>query len=173
MVEQLSLEEGYVVEEINFREEFLNDPSKDLFFPFKNERSQVNSVGIFEIIVSRKSIWVFLKLFLGAFLSYVLSCLVFLIPKSNFGSRIDLTIGAIFGSIGNKYFVESSTSMSQVMTKADMINNLVIFLVLVNVVLVIMQDNDKFDFGKFENSNFSLVFSVFTMLILTTLIIVV
>jgi len=106
-------------------------------------------------------------------LSYIISCLVFLIPKSNFGSRIDLTLGAIFGSVGNKYFVESATSMSQVLTKADLLNNLVIFLVLVNVVIVIMQDNDDIDFKRFENSKFSLIFSICTMIILSSIIILI
>ena len=153
----LSLEKGYSIDKINFREEFIQD-NKEVQF-FITDRKPVYSSGVFEVIISRSGGWLFIKLFLGAILSYIISCLVFLIPKENFGSRIDLTLGAIFGSIGNKYFVEASTSMAQVLTKADLINNLIIFLVLFNVIVVILQDNKKIDFGLFEKSSFSLAVS--------------
>ena len=156
----LSLEKGYSIDKINFREEFIQD-NKEVQF-FITDRKPVYSSGVFEVIISRSGGWLFIKLFLGAILSYIISCLVFLIPKENFGSRIDLTLGAIFGSIGNKYFVEASTSMAQVLTKADLINNLIIFLVLFNVIVVILQDNKKIDFGLFEKSSFSLAVSFFS-----------
>jgi hypothetical protein len=165
-----SLQTGFEIDDIQFKESFERQYQVNRFYP-DIYRRPVYSRGTFEIILSRSGGWLFFKLFLGAFLSYIISCLVFLIPKSNFGSRIDLTLGAIFGSVGNKYFVESATSMSQVLTKADLLNNLVIFLVLVNVVIVIMQDNDDIDFKRFENSKFSLIFSICTMIILSSIII--
>ena len=88
-------------------------------------------------------------------------------------TRIDLSVGAIFGAIGNKYFVESTTPAIQVLTKADLINNLVIVMVLFNVVLIIMQNNNKINFWKFEDSKFALTFSGLTMLISTLIIILI
>ena len=44
-------------------------------------------------------------------------------------------------------------------------------MVLFNVVLIIMQNNDKIKFWKFEDSKFALIFSGLTMLISTIIII--
>ena len=167
-----SLDEGYEVSGIDFEENFVEQNIKGYFFP-GIERNVVFSEGVFNVILKRKGGWLFFKLFVGAILSFILSCLVFLIPKDNFGSRIDLTLGAIFGSVGNKYFVESATTMTQVLTKADLINNLIVFLVMLNVVIVIMQDNDKLNFGKFEDSKFALVFSICIMVLSTSIILLI
>ena len=41
---------------------------------------------------------------LFSFLSFLISWIVFLIPVGEFDSRISLTVGGIFGAIGNRYF---------------------------------------------------------------------
>ena len=88
-------------------------------------------------------------------MAFIISWLVFTVHKTNFTSRIDLSVGAIFGAIGNKYFVESTTPAIQVLTKADIINNLVIFMVLINIIIIIIQNN-IINLGKFEDSKFLL-----------------
>ena len=106
-------------------------------------------------------------------MAFIMSLLVFKIPKTNFESRIDLSVGAIFGAIGNKYFVESTTSAVQVLTKADIINNLVILMVLFNVIIIIIQNNNKINFDKFYDSKFSFIFSAITLFVLTILTILI
>ena len=59
----------------------------------------------------------FSKLFLGSFLAFIISWLVFTVPKTDFGSRIDLSVGATFGAIGNKYFVSRQHLQSQCLLK--------------------------------------------------------
>ena len=53
--------------------------------------------------------------------------------------RISLNLGAIFGAIGNRYFVDSSLANIQVMTKSDVINYICIVLLVFNIVLIIVQ----------------------------------
>ena len=48
-------------------------------------------------------------------------------------------MGAIFGAIGNRYFVDSSLSNIQVMTKSDIINYICIALLIFNIIIIIVQ----------------------------------
>jgi tetratricopeptide (TPR) repeat protein len=166
------LKDGFQIEKITFKSSFEED-FKEINLSPTLTRKIINPIGVYEIIISRNGSWLFLKLFLGSFLAFVISWLVFTVPKTDFGSRIDLSVGAIFGAIGNKYFVESTTPAIQVLTKADIINNLVILMVLINVIIIIMQNNDNINFGKFEDSKFSFIFSGVTMVVLTFLTIII
>ena len=166
------LKDGFQIEKITFKNYFEEDFNEISLSPTLT-RKIVNPIGVYEIIISRNGSWLFLKLFLGSFLAFIISWLVFTVHKTNFTSRIDLSVGAIFGAIGNKYFVESTTPAIQVLTKADIINNLVIFMVLINIIIIIIQNNDNINLGKFEDSKFSFIFSGVTMLILTYLAIIV
>lgn len=166
------LKDGFKVEEITFQNDYTNGWDELNLSPTLT-RDIIYPIGTFNVIVSRSGSWLFFKLFIGSFLAFLISWVVFTVPKTDFGSRVDLSVGAIFGAIGNKYFVESTTPAIQVLTKADLINNLVIIMVLLNVVLIIMQNNAKINFWKFEDSKFALIFSGLTMLISTIIIILI
>jgi tetratricopeptide (TPR) repeat protein len=166
------LKDGFQIEKITFKT-FFEEDFNELSLSPTLTRKIINPIGVYEITISRNGSWLFVKLFLGSFLAFIISWLVFTVPKTDFGSRIDLSIGAIFGAIGNKYFVESTTPAIQVLTKADVINNLVIIMVLINVIIIIMQNNDNINFGKFEDSKFSFIFSGVTMVVLTLLSIII
>ena len=170
--EMKGLKDGFEIEEITFKNEYTNGWDELKLSPTLT-RNIIYPIGTFNVIISRSGSWLFFKLFIGSFLAFLISWVVFTVPKTDFGSRIDLSVGAIFGAIGNKYFVESTTPAIQVLTKADLINNLVIVMVLFNVVLIIMQNNNKINFWKFEDSKFALTFSGLTMLISTLIIILI
>ena len=72
-------------------------------------RELIYPVGVFEITVSRSGSFLFIKLFVGTFLAYIMSLFAFTIKKRNFASRIDVSIGALFIAIGNKFFAESES----------------------------------------------------------------
>ena len=67
------------------------------------------------------------------FFAFIISWLTFFIPRKEFDSRIALNIGAIFGAIGNRYFVDASLASIQVMTKSDVINYICIILLILNI----------------------------------------
>ena len=165
--EMIGLKDGYKIDEINFFKSyrstgiFLQQPYRMVIYP----------IGNFEIIISREGSWLFIKLFLGSILSFIISWIVFLIPRKEFESRISLTVGAIFGAIGNRYFVESTIPSVQILTKADMINNMILLLLIVNVLIVIVQNNEKINFGLLEKNKIAMIFSGVTFIILNTLII--
>ena len=165
-----NLKDGFVIDTILFKEEFIKS---EIIEPFDNgiydyqggtERNEVRSRGVYEVVLSRQGSWLFFKLFLGSFLSLLLSWFVFLIPMSEFDAKSNLSVGAIFGAVGNKYFVDSAIS-SQVLTTADLINNLIITIVIFNVLLMIYQKNEKIKNKFLKNEKSALKISISTFII--------
>ena len=152
------LQIGQQVEEINFSLQFEKTAITSYFSPSIN-RAIVSPVANFEIIISRSGSLLFIKLFLGTFLAFIMSLSAFTISKRNFPSRIDVSVGALFIAVGNKYFVESTTPMVQILTKADIINNISLLLIIMNVVFIISQHRKDINIGKFEDSKYTLKFS--------------
>ena len=166
------LAKGQSVDEVNFYVEYLNTGETAKFTPTET-RNIVNPVGVFEIVTGSSGSLLCVKLFLGTFLAFIMSLSAFTIRKRNFGTRIDVSVGALFIAVGNKYFVESVTPLAQVLTKADIINNLSLLLIILNVVFIIAQHRSDVNFGKFEDSYFTLKFSAALLSILVVLTILV
>lgn len=135
------------------------------------KRKKVVDQLIFNITIDRSGSYLFFKLFFGAFLSFLISYLVFFIEPKYFETRITLSLGGIFGAVGNKYFVENSMPAIQVLTKADLINNLVIIFIILNVFIVIAQHTSKISLWKFEKNKFSSIF-IFVLFVALNFLIV-
>lgn len=168
--ENLSLAEGFEVESIEFNERFVKTGFV-ITNKFGNEVEEIVSVGEFRINIKRDGFSLFIKLFLGAFLSLVLSLSVFYIPKGEFDAKSSISVGAIFAAVGNKYFVDSNT-ISNILTIADIINNSIIFLVILNVLIMIAQRNPNLDWKWLEKDKNAVKFSLFSMVIISLAIII-
>jgi tetratricopeptide (TPR) repeat protein len=164
------LKEGYKIDKIIFEEKFVEQSAEETFFP-GFIRKAVFPVANYSIVISRSGGWLFVKLFLGSFLAFLISWIVFLIPEVEFDSRISLTVGGIFGAISNRYFVDSTIPPVQVLTKADLINNMILALLILNVFIVIIQRNDKINFGILEQNKFAMMFTGLAFVIMNTIII--
>ena len=68
--------------------------------------------------------------------------------------------------------MESTIPSVQILTKADMINNMILLLLIVNVLIVIVQNNEKINFGLLEKNKIAMIFSGVTFIILNTLIVI-
>jgi len=121
----------------------------------EGQRNEVIEQLIFNVEIDRNGSYLYFKLFFGGFLSFLISYLVFFIEPEYFETRITLSLGGIFGAVGNKYFVENSMPSIQVLTKADIINNAVIIFIIINVFIVIAQHTSKINLWKFEKNTFS------------------
>ena len=137
----------------------------------EGKRNEVNDELIFEVLVSRKGAFLYFKLFFGAILSFIISYLVFFIDKKLFETRITLSLGGIFGAVGNKYFVETSMPEIQVLTKADLINNLIILLIIMNIFLVIAQQQKNLNVGILENNRNASIFMILIFILTNSIII--
>jgi hypothetical protein len=133
-----SLKRGFQIDTIIFNESFVESSA----FNLDVDRNEVYSNGTFEILLSRKNSWLFVKLFSGGILSLFLAWMSVFIPRKKGESRIELSIGSIFAAVGNKYFVDSAIS-SEVLTTADVINNLVIVFVVLNTGYLVWQMRRK------------------------------
>ena len=166
------LKEGYSVEKISTNFGYYKTENIKDFQPGL-KRNIVNSYVDITLEIKRSGSLLFLKLFLGTFLAVIMSLSSFFIDKRNFGSRIDVAVGALFICVGNKYFVESVTPVVQILTKADIINNISLILIIFNVLIVIGQRRQSINLKKFEDSKFALKFSAicFFIILLTTIFI--
>ena len=162
---------GFNIDKIVFEEKFEVQNEVNTFYP-GIIRETVYPIASFNIEVSRSGGWLFVKLFLGSYLAFLISWIVFLIPTKEFGSRISLTVGGIFGAIGNRYFVDSSLPVVQVLTKADIINNLILLLLIFNILIVIYQKNKKNSL-KFINNKTAMLYSGILFVVLNLIIILI
>lgn len=164
------LMDGFKIKGIKATNNFFKSPTI-IEISENEERESIFEELIFNIEIDREGSFLYFKLFFGAFLSFIISFLVFFIDKKMFETRITLSLGGIFGAVGNKYFVESSMPEIQVLTKADLINNLVILLIILNIFIVIAQHSKVFKIG-FLSKNLYASYFMALLFIITNLLIV-
>ena len=165
-----NLKDGYKVLSIEPKVSYFETPYEAEFAP-DVIRKEVGTRLSYEITIDRSGSYLFLKLFGGSFMAFLISWLTFFIPPKEFDSRISLNIGAIFGAIGNRYFVDSAMSGIQVITKADTISNMCVLLLIFNITIIIVERNNQITWPFFEKSTNSLRVSAGLFILFTTLII--
>jgi hypothetical protein len=157
-----NLKEGFNVEGISYEYKYNNDESDLIRTSPNTTRGIVTETLEIILTLDRQGSWLFLKLFLGGILSFLISCLVFLIPiKTEFESKVTLAVGGIFGAIGNRYYVDSVLPGLQVFTKADAVSNLVIFMVVFNILITILQQSEKTNFSYFQSPKNAFYYSLY------------
>jgi len=97
----------------------------------------------------------FLKMFIGMYIAFLISYICFYIKRSSFDSRFSLSVGALFATIGNKYIVESSLPESTSFTLVDSLHGLTLTFILLTVLattisLKIGSDNKKYNVVSFD-----------------------
>jgi hypothetical protein len=163
----LFLKDGLVVTGIETESQYKEGDVEEFV---EGRRREVNQRFIINILVDRKGSFLYFKLFFGGFLSFLISYLAFYIDSSFFETRITLSIGGIFGAVGNKYVVENTMPAIQVLTKADIINNLVIVFIILNIFIVIGQQTKSLPLGPFERNKFAGRFIMIAFVILNLFI---
>lgn len=166
-----NLKEGFNPKSIDYNYSYNVDESDLIKISPDITRATVTETLEIILKLDREGSWMFLKLFLGGIVSFFISCIIFLIPKyKNLESKSTLGVGAIFGGIGNRYFVDASLEGVQVFTKADAVSNLIIFMIVFNIFIMILQ-NSKYDILPFFQSRWnSLVYSVYIFIVLLLVI---
>jgi hypothetical protein len=92
-----------------------------------------------EIHIRRNNSWRMLgKMLTGAYVAFVISCLVFFVSSENQDSRFGLCVGGLFAAIGNKYIVESIVPSSTTNTLMDNVHNLTFTFILLIVGIIII-----------------------------------
>lgn len=124
------------------------------------------------LIIQRNNSWMMLaKMLTGAYVAFLISCLVFFVSSENQDSRFGLCVGGLFAAIGNKYIVESVIPGSAINTLMDNVHNLTFTFILLIVGIIIFSLN-LYESGDEEKRKRSLkidkraFYSVITMYIL-------
>lgn len=89
------------------------------------------------VVVHRNSWELFFKIFLGMYISFLISLVCFYIHPDNMDSRLALSVGSLFAVIGNKYIIDSTLPESNTFTLVDTLHGitlLYIFLVIASSV---------------------------------------
>jgi hypothetical protein len=162
------LREGYTITDLKISKSYTTGPEYNYPDSF---RPSVFDVLTFSIVLTREGNYLFFKLFFGAFLSYIISLLVFLIDQKLFETRITLSLGGIFGAVGNKYFVENSLPEILTLTKADTLNNMIILFIVLNIFIVIAQSTKSINVGIFEKNKTSIISSLLAFISASLIII--
>ena len=152
-----NLEAGFTIDNITYNHTYNKDESDIIRTSPDLQRPLVTETLEVILNLNRKGSWLYLKLFFGAFISFLISWVIFFIPQKDFGSRIELAVAAVFGALGNKYFVESIIPDVQILTKADIINNVVILLIVYNILIAIAQKNKRIKWSLIETDKGALV----------------
>ncbi len=82
------------------------------------------------IAVHRDSWELFIKLFLGMYVSFLIACMCFYIHPDNMDSRLALSVGSLFAVIGNKYIIDSALPESNSFTLVDILHGLTLIYIL-------------------------------------------
>lgn len=92
-----------------------------------------------EITIRRNNSWIkLIKLLTGAYVAFLISCIVFFVSNESQDSRFCLCVGGIFAAIGNKYIVESVVPSSTSNTLMDNVHSLTfIFILFITIVMVV------------------------------------
>ena len=166
------LQEGYQIASIKSVINYTSTKNDKALFSPGNERPIVLQELTYILEVSRDGFWTYIKYFFGGFLSFLISWFVFLIPPQEFESRTNLAVAAVFGGLGNKYFVEEALPNVMVLTKADIINNLIILLIVFNILIMIKLKKNKAIFPTYINSDREALIKTAIIFIVSNLIVI-
>lgn len=166
-----NLKDGFKLQSITTEKEYYTNNS-DIIQTGPNEfRPLVTETLVFNLNIDREGSWLFFKLFIGGIISYLISCLMFIVPMKEFESKITLAVGAIFGGVGNRYFVDSVIPGVQVLTKADIISNFILVMIFLNILIMILKNSDKNHLKFLQAPENSLAYSIYTFITVILMII--
>jgi hypothetical protein len=109
-----------------------------------------------EIEIRRKNSWrLLIEMLTGAYVAFLISCIVFFISSESQDSRFGLCVGGLFAAIGNKYIVENVVSSTTTSTLMDDVHNITFVFILI-IIGVITLSLHYFQSGDENKKRFSL-----------------
>jgi hypothetical protein len=117
-----------------------NRPGKD---------NQNFSAFIISMDIERNALGLFMKIFIGMYISFFIAMLSFTIKPWELEPRFGLPVGGLFAAVGNKYIIDSILPESSTFTLVDSLHSLTffsIFMVLViSVVSLKLYEHEKIE----------------------------
>jgi hypothetical protein len=127
-----------VTENTNDYETGFGDPSP--------ERSlQYFSSFLIEMDIQRNAWGLFMKIFIGMYIAFLISIISFSIHPSEFEPRFGLPVGGLFATVGNKYIIDSILPESSSFTLVDSLHTITFLGIFATLVVsaLALQESDK------------------------------
>lgn len=120
--------------------------------------------AVITLLLERDNFGLFIKLFTGVYVAFLISLMVFFIDPVDIDPRFGLSVGGIFAAVGNKYIVDSILPESIKFTLVDIIHDLTFAYILITIALSIFSLY-KYKKGKEKTSKRIDRYSFFSLLI--------
>ncbi|MBX2962174.1 MAG: hypothetical protein KF687_06655 [Cyclobacteriaceae bacterium] len=145
------------------------DPSSDLLHA---EYSSFNLI----IDIERNGWGLFLKLFSGMYIAFMISMISFMLKPTDVEPRFGLPVGGLFAAVGNKYIIDSLLPESVTFTLVDSLHSITflsIFIILMVSAFVLKRyERNQIPQGVKLNNASALVISVVFVLINIILVVI-
>ncbi len=92
--------------------------------PNINNAKTIYSRFVIEIDLKRSAWGLFIKVFLGMYVAFLIAFVGFFIDHENIEPRFGLPVGGVFASVGNKYVIDSLLPESSHLTLVDLLHGI-------------------------------------------------
>ena len=110
---------------------------------------QVFSSFLIEMDIERNAWGLFMKIFIGMYIAFMIAVISFVPHPSEFEPRFGLPVGGLFAAVGNKYIIDSLLPESSAFTLVDTLHALTFFaifgILVVSAICVRLYDNGKLE----------------------------
>ncbi len=133
---------------VNFKvNEKTNDYETGFGDPAPNRSLQNFSSFLIEMDIQRNAWGLFMKIFIGMYIAFLISIISFTIKPSELEPRFGLPVGGLFATVGNKYIIDSILPESSHFTLVDSLHTLTFLGIFGTLVVsaIMLQFHDKGD----------------------------
>jgi len=102
-----------------------------------NEYSSYSRVTVY-VNIEREGNGIFFKLFIGLFISVLMSFMTLFIDPSDLDPRFGLSVGAIFAAIASQYVITSTLPQSAVITLVDILHDISFIFIFICIVISVI-----------------------------------
>jgi hypothetical protein len=102
-----------------------------------NAKEQYSRYSNFEVLIKieRNAIGLFLKLFIGMFIAFLISSVSFFINPEKVDARFGLSVGGLFAAVGNKYIIDSLLPETSRFTLVDTLHAITFIAIFLTIVI--------------------------------------
>jgi hypothetical protein len=98
---------------------------------------QYSKYGNFEILIKieRNALGLFMKLFVGMFIAFMISSVSFFLKPEEVDPKIGLSVGGLFAAVGNKYIIDSSLPQTSQFTLVDTLHSITFIAIFLTIAI--------------------------------------
>lgn len=134
----------------NFKVSKIQNDYETGFGDQQSSRSFQNfSAFLIEMDIERNAWGLFLKIFIGMYIAFLISIISFTIQVSELEPRFGLPVGGLFATVGNKYIIDSILPETSAFTLVDSLHTLT-FLAIFGTLVVSAMALRQYDNGNKE-----------------------